>query len=83
MKRKIGTSIDEDIYISAKVFAVRENKKFNEFIEEAITEYIKRKMKFSPENAQAVLSSKGFFKVDDKSFKEVMESAREDIFESR
>lgn len=42
-RRKIGTALDEELLMAAKVLAAKEHKRLAQVIEEALFEYLRRK----------------------------------------
>jgi hypothetical protein len=63
MRKKIGTSLDEDIIKQAKLYAVQTNITFNTLVEEAIVEYLARRRKIGKEISSVVEKTKGSIKV--------------------
>ena len=43
MKKKIGTTLEENLITKLKVLAAKENKKLSQLIEEALHQYLRRK----------------------------------------
>jgi len=72
MKKKLGTSLEEDVITELKVLAAKEDKKLSWLIEEALRQYLKRKeggvvrktkgsLRASPQVVQAVLEEEEFY----------------------
>ena len=43
MKKKLGTTLEEEVIIELKILAAKEDKKLSWLIEEALRQYLKRK----------------------------------------
>jgi predicted transcriptional regulator len=43
MKKKLGTTLDEEVITELKILAAKEDKKLSWLIEEALRQYLKRK----------------------------------------
>lgn len=74
MKKKLGTTLEEEVITELKILATKEDKKLSWLIEEALRQYLKRKqgrmvqktkgaIKASPEVVQAVLEEEEFYAV--------------------
>jgi len=72
MKKKLGTTLEEEVITELKILAAREDKKLSWLIGEALRQYLKRKqgrmvqktkgtLKASPEVVQAVLEEEEFY----------------------
>ncbi|UCD84822.1 MAG: hypothetical protein JSU92_01140 [Deltaproteobacteria bacterium] len=71
MKKKIGTIMEEDILNRAKWTALKEGKKLNQLIEDALESYIKEKDK-GRRDKSIVQATKGVFKVNKKVVDEIL-----------
>jgi hypothetical protein len=60
VKKKIGTALDEDLVRRARSVAAREGKRFNEVLEEALVDHLKRR---SRTRASVVERTAGSMKV--------------------
>ena len=71
MKKKLGTTLEEEVITELKVLAAKEDKKLSWLIEEAIRQYLQRKqggvvkktkgtLRASPRVVQAVLEEEEF-----------------------
>lgn len=79
MRKKVGTSLDEDIVKQARLYAVQANITFNTLVEEAITEYL-AKRKMDKDIPSVVDETKGSIKVP-KSY--VVTILEEDLYEEQ
>jgi len=72
MKKKLGTSLEEDVITELKVLAAKEDKKLSWLIEDALRQYLKRKqggvvrktkgtLRASPQVVQAILEEDEFY----------------------
>ena len=72
MKKKLGTSLEEDVITDLKVLAAKEDKKLSWLIEDALRQYLKRKqggvvrktegtLRASPQVVQAILEEDEFY----------------------
>lgn len=72
MKRKFGTTLEEELITELKVLAAKEDKNLSQLIEEALRQYLRRKrgrvveetegaLKASPQVVQAVLEEEEFY----------------------
>ncbi len=73
MKKKIGTTLNEELVKSLKVWAAKEDKTISQVIEEALTDYLRRQrdhsvveqtyggMKASPETVRAIMEEEEDF----------------------
>lgn len=48
MKTKIGTALDHELIRRARLIAAREGKRFNEVLEEALSDHLQRKSTSGP-----------------------------------
>jgi hypothetical protein len=76
MKKKVGTILDEDIFLMAKQMAVMQKKTISQIIEEAINAYLSSQSKKSSIADQ----TQGILKISPKELKKIMED--EPFFES-
>jgi len=72
MKKKIGTTLEEDLITKLKVLAAKEDKKLSQVIEEALHQYLRRKqgrsvteetkgaLRASPRVVQAIMEEEEF-----------------------
>lgn len=72
MKKKFGTTIEEEVVTELKILAAKEDKKLSWLIEDALRQYLKRKqggvvrktegvLKASPQVVQAILEEDEFY----------------------
>ncbi|GFP21671.1 hypothetical protein HKBW3S06_00898 [Candidatus Hakubella thermalkaliphila] len=73
MRQKVGTVVDEELLIKAKIIAARERKKFSEVVEEALAEYIAKKEVTLRGTAAIVEETKGALKADSEVVLSVMQ----------
>jgi len=71
MKKKIGTIMEEEIFNQAKLIALKEGKKLNQLIEDALKTYIQEK-DAGRRDKSIVQATKGVFKVDKKIVDEIL-----------
>ena len=76
MKKKVGTILDEDIFLMAKQMALMQKKTLSQILEEAIKAYLSSHSKKSSIAEQ----TQGILKISPKALKEIMED--ESFFES-
>lgn len=72
MKKKLGTTLEEEIITELKVLAAKEDKRLSQLIEEALRQYLKRKqgrvvketkgtLRASPRVVQAIMEEEEFY----------------------
>lgn len=72
MKKKLGTTLEEEVITELKILAAKEDKKLSWLIEEALRQYLKRKqggvvrktkgtLKASRQVVQAILEEDEFY----------------------
>jgi len=73
MKKKIGTTLEEDLITKLKVLAAKEDKKLSQLIEEALHQYLRRKqgrsvaeetkgaLRASPRVVRAIMEEEEFY----------------------
>ena len=71
MRKKVGTILPEELLVKARLLAVKEGKKLNQLLEEALKEYLKREERGSTRSI--VEETKGALRADEKLVAEILQ----------
>ncbi|MFN3476246.1 MAG: hypothetical protein ACK4Z6_01640 [Candidatus Methylomirabilales bacterium] len=72
MRKKVGTILPEELLVKARLLAVKEGKRLNQLLEEALREYLaKREERGSTRSI--VEETKGALKADEKLVAEILQ----------
>lgn len=77
MRKKVGTSLNEDIVKQARLYAVQEDITFNTLVEEAIAEYL-AKRRIDKDTPSVVDETKGSIRMPKSYVDSILE---EDVYE--
>jgi hypothetical protein len=73
MKVKVGTQLEEEVFIELKVAAARQKRPISDLIEHALTDYLRRGQAGEGKAGLARMLAREPFKLTEKQFRESIE----------